>query len=253
MALSSDDHLLTGYVDIPRVGRAEGGRGGHVMHQVSFLGLNPPPPPHCNITHTAACMRAIRRYVYDAIDLFRDAIVCARERDLKSEAVAYSRLGGVYADVLKRPQLGKQQYQRCIEIALALSPGVDHNVDWYKKAWEAVKEQQDRLTRLIEDEWTVEREPFAEEMKPVLDEISKAADGPPKDLLLHVYETHPPKNESHTGPAEYDEDTNYKSLLRRALIHYHFDNNRAKYSDTRWSMICEEISKNLSAQYEEFK
>ena len=76
-----------------------------------------------------------------------------------------------------------------------------------------------------------------------------------------LYLRHPPKNEDHKLPSDLPDISNgiqaynseLKTILRKAIIHYHPDRCNVEKHGKKWKVLCEEICKMLTRRYESFK
>ena len=187
--------------------------------------------------------------MWDVVDMFKHCTLLVREQDIEQEAIGLSRLGKIFDIVLKLPDKAKGYYKRSFQLATALFPRKFNNTkDWYKDCSQAVERYQKEAVQRDEINWQKIRQPFIEELKSELDALAKASKNGYVALLKYVYSTHPPKNPDHSLIG----DGKTKKSVKMALIHYHTDKLN-KNEDTKWYVLCEEISKLLSQKYEQLK
>ena len=76
-------------------------------------------------------------------------------------------------------------------------------------------------------------------------------------LLLYIYKTFPPKNESKKPPPEKElkamDKKGLKKVFQKAVLHYHPDKQDKEKYGKKWEVLCEEITKNLTRVYECYK
>ena len=74
-------------------------------------------------------------------------------------------------------------------------------------------------------------------------------------LFRWVYKTYPPKRKTHKLVHEKNLEkqpyAEMKKIFQKAVTHYHPD--RQKAHGEKWVVLCEEITKVLTAKYEKFK
>eukprot|EP00041_Stephanoeca_diplocostata_P021878 m.516798 g.516798 ORF g.516798 m.516798 type:complete len:521 (-) comp21933_c0_seq1:154-1716(-) len=207
--------------------------------------------------------------VWTAIDMFRNAVINCREKNIELEAQAHSLIGRCYTKCLQMRVRGKNSYQQAIVLGLSMAPCVKDDTPWFKEARNAVLEFQTKMEQNDATAKDKRYEPYKEELKDVLKAIKDAATSS-SSLLTHVYEKHPPKNPLHKRVTftenEEEEDgkkvtkrqeVSVRAQLRKSLVHYHPDKNEKLDSndpdDIRWEMIAEECYKQLSNFYNNAK
>lgn len=62
--------------------------------------------------------------VWKVVDLYKEAIILTREKDVEMEAIALSRLGNVNDKILKDKLKAKAYFRRSIQLALSLHPRI---------------------------------------------------------------------------------------------------------------------------------
>lgn len=115
------------------------------------------------------CMRDYEEFnselVWDILDHYKQASLLAREHDLESEAIAISRIGRVFATIIKNEERGHEYFLRAIELAQSLMPKTFYNVDWYKEAHKAVEEHRKKIIEKEEKEKEPQRQKIREKLK----------------------------------------------------------------------------------------
>ena len=187
-------------------------------------------------------------FIWDLVDMFKQATLLVREQDLEQEAIGLSRLGKVFDELLKLTDKAKGYYRRSFHLATALFPRTFNTKDWYQDCSQAVERYQKEIVQREEYKWHEERRPFIKELKPELDDLTKAFEKGYVMLLKHIYAKHPPKKPEHT----LIDDGKTKKAVKMALMHYHTDKLN-KEEDMKWYVLCEEICKLLTQKYEQLK
>lgn len=186
--------------------------------------------------------------IWDVVDMFKQCTLLVREQDTEQEAITLSRLGKIFDVVLKLPEKAKGYYKQSFQLAKAMHPRTFDTKDWYKDCSQAVARYQKETVQREEDAWQKEKAPYLEKLKPELEGLSKAFKEGYVALLKYVYSKHPPKNSKHV----LIDDGKTKKAVKFAILHYHPDKLNKK-EDTKWYVLCEEITKMLSQKYEELK
>ena len=192
--------------------------------------------------------------VWEVVDWYKQSILLTREKDVEYEAIGHSRLGKIYDGVLKLKTKAKANFMRCLELVNSMHPRNFTNDKWYQESTEAIAKYQRETVQNEEDAWSVEKNKFLVELHEEINKLEKVSEDA-EDLLRHIYNIHPPKNQNHklnelllTG-----ETKNLKKALRDGLLHYHPDRLKANDLGKKWVVLCEEITKYLNRKYEVYK
>ena len=70
------------------------------------------------------------------------AAVCTREIDVENEAIALTKLGNVYRNVLKMKLRGHEYYKQAFSLAQSLLPRNLSNFPWYQECSTAIQKYQ---------------------------------------------------------------------------------------------------------------
>ena len=149
-------------------------------------------------THIRTQESIIFDFIWDLVDMFKQATLLVREQDLEQEAIGLSRLGKVFDELLKLPDKAKGYYRQSFHLATALFPRTFNTKDWYQDCSQAVERYQKEIVQREEYTWQEVRKPFITELKPELDDLTKSFEKGYVMLLKHIYSKHPPKNPQHT-------------------------------------------------------
>ena len=203
----------------------------------------------------------------EVLDWYKKAVLASREIDVEMEAIALTRIGMLYDEVLDTKHYAKHNFKKAIELAPTLDPETFQQAEWYQtcisklKKYETMNEHEDV-------KWNRERKVHLESMKEeVLEleqkekEIQSESNGDCK-FLIWLYQRHPPKQKncvlSKNLPDRTKEDyceysAKVKNLFKKALIHFHPDRCEVKDHGEKWKVLTEEISKILTRRYEIYK
>jgi hypothetical protein len=181
--------------------------------------------------------------LWDAVNWYHDAILLSHERDVESEAIALSRLGRLYRDVMKMPHRAREFFHRALLLAASLQPRNLAGVPWFDEAAGALRELQLERARTDEEAQARRRAPYLEELSEALGALRRARDLGTGSFLEALYASHPPRDSAVARDASVSE----KKQVVRAMFHYHPDRNgEDRFHDPRWAVLCEEITKHLA-------
>jgi len=198
--------------------------------------------------------------IFEVLDWYKQAILLTREIEIEMEAIATSRLGEVYADILKINRKANEYFLRSIQLAHSVHPKTFHGVDWFRTATKFVEKYQKERLQQETDLWQEERKKYLVELEDELNQLMEINEErklwltKEKDekFLKFIYATFPTKSgHKLTTNGESIGYAELKALYRTALIHYHPDRN--KKIGKKWHTLCEEIAKLLGAVYESYK
>ncbi|KAI5084136.1 hypothetical protein GOP47_0000305 [Adiantum capillus-veneris] len=189
--------------------------------------------------------------VKDALDCYRHASAATRELDMETEAMAISRIGRMYANVLKLPKEAHKYHFQALRLALTvMSPSIART-EWYQYCLDQVKAHQERVAAEEEEKHEKGRQPAMQRLKDETQALNREASKGAEAFLKHVYEAHPhPDLNRNVVPLLGSKDK-VKASLKKALLHYHPDNNVKHGED--WKVFCEEICKHLNYIYAMYK
>ena len=192
--------------------------------------------------------------IWEVVDWYKRSILLTREKDVEFEAIGHSRLGRVYDQVLKLKVKAKENFMRCLELVNSMYPRVFTSEKWYQETTETLSRYQQETVRKEEEAWSAEKNKILLELKEDIKKLEELSDST-EDLLRHIYQVHPPKNQNHKLNESLlsGENRNVKKALRESLLHYHPDRLKAKDLGKKWIVLCEEITKYLNRKYEMYK
>ena len=203
--------------------------------------------------------------VWSALDLYKQAALLSG--DVEVEAHARGKTGLVYLNILKMEDIAKAYLSNAMDLAKVLSLEHDVNLytfDWYTevaRAWELLQE---KVFLREEDLWTKEKEPLLKD-KDVRRSLklleSKEIDNVEEfaEFLFDFFEPDHLKEKVTFKAFKKDAENkgiihDAKKLLQRLIIHWHPDKvNKDTEDNKKWFIICEEITKKLTAKYSVLK
>eukprot|EP01094_Clydonella_sp_ATCC50884_P004658 TRINITY_DN1368_c2_g1_i1.p1 TRINITY_DN1368_c2_g1~~TRINITY_DN1368_c2_g1_i1.p1 ORF type:complete len:465 (+),score=199.28 TRINITY_DN1368_c2_g1_i1:45-1397(+) len=193
--------------------------------------------------------------MWEIADRYKHAIVCARERDLETEAESSARLGVLLHKCFKLPN-AMDYLHRSIAMVHAMMPCKHVTQEWYKNANKLLKELQEKVTRHHDEKEAEKRKPYVEKLSAEIAALRVAADEGSVTLLKHCYAKHAPRG--YTEEFSVPTNANLKSLLQKAIIHYHPDKVHVGSFDTEdegltCKVLYEEIVKVLTNKYQSYK
>jgi hypothetical protein len=192
--------------------------------------------------------------IWEAVDMYKQSIITARERALKCEAVSSSRLGRVFEKYLKGKMRARFYYHHAISIVLTDTQHGWRQTSWYKEAWQGLQRLQGDQVLEEDQILVVERTIYEEKLTIITTTLEAEKNKSPASFLKYIYTEYPPKNAEH----KLDEATLASDLIRSlkdASCHYSRDQQpKGKDEDARfWFFVAEEISKIVNALYQERK
>uniref|UniRef100_A0A7M5XJG0 Uncharacterized protein n=2 Tax=Clytia hemisphaerica TaxID=252671 RepID=A0A7M5XJG0_9CNID len=195
--------------------------------------------------------------VYTVIDRYHEAMVLARDIEVEVEAIALSRLGSVYAKVLKRKDRATECFKNSIELAMSLTPRVMNDTPWYKEANDTLLKYQQKSILAQDAKREAERQKHLTELSEELSDLSTAAENQKtKGLVLHIFDKYPPKSMSARLkiPSKEDldglEEPNLRKFIQKMLLYYHPDKVDESEHGSKWKVLCNEITKILTSKLE---
>lgn len=214
--------------------------------------------------------------MWETVDVLRAAATALIDSDAsdrsnpvfrchESLAKAYSSLGLVFEKVVKMDDVANALYLACLQhatIVTGQSGATFHSHDWYQQAKGAIEARRQRKLAYEAGEMEKLRAPTLVKLKPQLDALQKSMAACESKaykvhaLLVYLRTTHPPKSrDAPKEPLAYDRDDNKVTSrqLKKAIVEYHPDKQHNKDAGVDWTVLCEEITKQLNAFYEHFK
>ncbi|XP_046380640.2 uncharacterized protein LOC124151971 [Haliotis rufescens] len=194
--------------------------------------------------------------VWEITDWYRTAIMLTRESDLEMEAIAHSRLGRVYDQVLMMKDKAKENFNRCLHLANLMVPRTFHSEDWLIYAKSALRRYQQQTVREEEIAKQEERAKVNDEIKDDLTKINSTFEKSTKmEFLEFLYKTYPPTNSTYKKEALPDNPDikGVNKVYCKAVTHYHPDKVDVEKHGLKWKVLSGEITKLLTMSYEDMK
>ena len=189
--------------------------------------------------------------VKDSLDYYRQASIATREKDMETEAIAMHRIGKVYGDVNKMASTAHKYHFQCVRLAhTVMSPRIKQS-DWYKYSLEKVQEHQEKVVQEEKVEYEKSREHIVQRLKIKINKLSEEANKSAESFLMFLYNEYAHPDLTRNIIPNLDTKEHVKQSLKKAILHYHPDNNVAHGED--WKVLCDEICKHLTCKYECFK
>lgn len=198
--------------------------------------------------------------IYTVVDFYRQAIILARELEIEVEAIAWSRLGRLYDQVLKVKYRATKAFERCLQLAHSLFPRALTTEPWFKIATETLQRYQKES--MAEQDAALERtrQKYLQELTEEMKKLNEAKeDMSSEDLLPFIYKEFPlktkPENFSLLTKEEVDKMTRpaKKKAFQKAVVYYHPDKVDVEKYGMKWKVLCGEITKILTGVYETYK
>lgn len=189
--------------------------------------------------------------VWTAVDTYRHAITLIKDQDLELEAIVLTKLGQLYEDVLKMPEIGLRCYRTALDLVFSMHPRVFDSCSWYKHLRQRLHSFQEKVELEEECKKAQEKAPWLKELEKELESLKKSSETSWQQLLKTCYASFPPKNPKHRLTTEPLTADNGKGALRTAIVHYHPD--KQSTHGRKWQVLCEEITILLNSKYAAFK
>lgn len=194
---------------------------------------------------------------YEVIDWFKQAVIRTREvTEVEIEAIALSRLGRLYDQVLKIKYKAKEYLMRSMQLAHSMHPRTFNSEGWFKDCAEILERYQKETVAAEEEKWNKEREEIVKGLEKEMKGIEKADEKDSQEFLRYVYRVFPPKKKEHKlegglkKKGFHVEHDKLKKILQKAVIHYHPDKVDMEKHGKVWKVLSEEITKRLTRRYE---
>ena len=215
--------------------------------------------------------------MWAAVDTLRAAVTALIDADASSDfanpviwcheslAQAYSSLGHVFEKVVRLEKVANTLYLQVVQhaqIVTDTSGATFFSRKWYKTAVDAIQERRRRNLAYESSEMGKVRAPILLQLKPQLDAIQaclaqfESKSYKSHALLIYLQEKHPPKSQkAPKDKLQFDRDDNkvVANHLKKAVVEYHPDKQHNKDAGAEWTVLCEEIVKELNGFYEYFK
>jgi len=199
--------------------------------------------------------------VWDALDMLKQAALVSG--DVEVEANARGKMGLIYLNILKLEDIAKAYLSNAMDLVKTLTMENTVNLysfSWYAEVAKAWNELQDEVIKREEDIWAKEKEPLLQdkEVKRSLKLIEAMEFDDVEESAKFLFEYFEPDHlkEKVTFEAFKKEASvkgfinDPKKMLMKLIIHWHPDKvSKETEENKKWFIICEEITKKLTAKY----
>uniref|UniRef100_A0A7S3GCR3 J domain-containing protein n=1 Tax=Palpitomonas bilix TaxID=652834 RepID=A0A7S3GCR3_9EUKA len=186
--------------------------------------------------------------VYCALDGFRHANNLSKDKAfaIELEAESSSFLAQLLCKVMHSYQIGDRFAMQCRSLVIS-SPNKNLQMTpWYREVLKILEDAQKRFVNRDTD-WMKEREKILESLE---DEIAQLrVERSHSDFIDYIVSKFPPRNGKEV-PTGSEMETKKKFL--KAFKAYHPDTNKkGNKEETKWHVLCEEITKKLNNRFVE--
>jgi len=200
-------------------------------------------------------------FVWGALDLLKQAAITSG--DVEVEANARGKMGLVYFKILKMEDIAKTYIRESMDLTKTMSSNL-YTFSWYAEVAKVWQELQEEVVRREEDLWAKEREPLLQdkEVKRSLKLLETKRIDDIKEYAEFLFDYFEPEHlkrkvtyeEFKTEAESKGLFDSSKKLLQKLITHWHPDKvSKDSEEDKKWYIVCEEITKKLTAKYTEFK
>lgn len=202
--------------------------------------------------------------VWQALDMLKQAALISG--DVEVEANARGKMGLIYLNILKMEDIAKTYIADAMNLTKAMSMENAVNLytfSWYAEVANAWKVLQDKVVRREEDLWAKEKEPLLQDKvvkrslklleSTDIDDVQEFA-----EFLFDFFEPEHLKDKVTFEVFKKEAEAkgffdNKKKMLLKLITHWHPDKvGKDSEEDKKWFIVCEEITKKLTAEYSLF-
>jgi len=113
------------------------------------------------------------RMMWTILDMYKDAVLLTRERDIENEACALSRLGRMYDKIFKLKGKAHAYYRRTFDLVQTLLPKDMSKCTWYSECKEALERFQRNIILEEQKKEEAEKAPILEKLGPEIKVLQK--------------------------------------------------------------------------------
>jgi len=196
--------------------------------------------------------------VYIALDKYRLAVTLARGEDIEIMCIAYTKIAGIYIDIFK-DGLHKSKAKEYLNNVMDLSKVIYMNrnlysLDWYKDATKFLKGMQDEKQRQEDELWQNQRKVYMEELSEEVRTLQSHENDSHHQFLVFLFDKFPPKHRQdgewkHLVPKKEDDGQSMKKTMMKLVTIYHPDRVDKTVHSSKYHVLCEEITKELTKRY----
>jgi len=198
--------------------------------------------------------------VWDAMDMFKQAIILSAGEEIELEAMAKGKIGIIYLKVLDNKPQARDYLTEAMDTAkvMMLQRNINmYDLSWYAEVAEGYKRLQGEKVRREDEEWMKERSPLLEDphVKIALKSLEDHSDDLDEEFAKFLFDFLPPKHRGDCESLKKSLETgfveNRKKMLQKMVTFWHPDRVR-KEDDKKHYIICEEVTKRLTNRYNLF-
>jgi len=195
--------------------------------------------------------------VWDAIDLFRQAIILSAGEEIELEAMARGKIGLIYLKVLDNKPQARDYLTEAMDTAkvMMLERNINlYDFSWYSEVADGYNQLQGEKIRREDEEWMKEKAPLLEDpfVKLALKSLEDHSEDTDEEFAKFLFGFLPPKHrddcESVKASLDKGFEENKKKMLQKMVTFWHPDRVK-KQDDLKHYIICEEVTKHLTNRY----
>jgi len=198
--------------------------------------------------------------VYNALDKYRLAVTLARGEDIEIMCIAYTKIARIYIDVFK-DGIHKTKAKEYLNDVMDLSKVMTKNLyteDWYRDATKFFKDMQDEKQRKEDELWQNQRKVFMDQLSEEVKELKSHEEDTNRQFLVFLFGKFPPKHRQesewkHLVPKDEDDGMSMKKRMMKLVTIYHPDRVDKTVHSSKYHVLCEEITKELTNRYNMLK
>jgi len=198
--------------------------------------------------------------VYNALDKYRLAVTLARGEDIEIMCIAYTKIARIYIDVFK-DGIHKTKAKEYLNDVMDLSKVMTKNLyteDWYRDATKFFKDMQDEKQRKEDELWQNQRKVFMDQLSEEVKELKSHEEDTDRQFLVFLFGKFPPKHRQesewkHLVPKDEDDGMSMKKRMMKLVTIYHPDRVDKTVHSSKYHVLCEEITKELTNRYNMLK
>ena len=111
--------------------------------------------------------------MWEILDMYKDAALKTREKDIENEALAISRQGRIFDKIFKIRPKAHSYYRAAFDLAQCLFPRDLNQVSWFLECKEALNRFQREIVREEQEKADKEKAPILKKLAPEIEELKK--------------------------------------------------------------------------------
>jgi len=198
--------------------------------------------------------------VWDAMDLFRQAIILSAGEEIELETMARGKIGLIYLKVLDNKPQARDYLTEAMDTAkvMMIERSINlYDFSWYGEVADGFNQLQGEKIRREDEEWIKEKAPLLEDpfVKLALKSLEDHKEDTDEEFAKFLFGFLPPKHRDDCQSLKESLDTGFKEnrmkMLQKMVTFWHPDRVR-KEEDKKHFIICEEVTKCLTYRYNLF-